>query len=97
MHYNPKDFGMRLTYMRKALGQTQQEMADRLHTSLDNYRGIEKGRRNPSLDLLVAMSAIFGASLDHLLLGRVSLADNERIKRELEDIMGQISQLKDSI
>lgn len=97
MHYNPKDFGMRLTYMRKELGQTQQEMADRLHTSLDNYRGIEKGRRNPSLDLLVAMSAIFGASLDHLLLGQVSLADNERIKRELEDIIGQISQLKDSI
>ena len=59
MNYNPKEFGMRITKLRKELGKTQQETADLLHTSLDNYRGIEKGRRNPSLDLLVAMSAAF--------------------------------------
>ena len=83
MNYNPKEFGMRITKLRKELGKTQQETADLLHTSLDNYRGIEKGRRNPSLDLLVAMSAAFGVSLDRLV--------------ELEDIMIQISRLKDSI
>ena len=66
MNYNPKEFGMRITKLRKELGKTQQETADLLHTSLDNYRGIEKGRRNPSLDLLVAMSAAFGVSLDRL-------------------------------
>ena len=48
MNYNPKEFGMRITKLRKELGKTQQETADLLHTSLDNYRGIEKGRRNPS-------------------------------------------------
>lgn len=49
MKYNPKEFGMRITKLRKERGKTQQEMADLLHTSLDNYRGIEKGRRNPPL------------------------------------------------
>ena len=83
--------------MRKELGKTQQEMADLLHTSLDNYRGIEKGRRNPSLDLLVAMSAAFGVSLDRLVLGRMTLTDRNHVQRELEDIMIQISRLKDSI
>lgn len=42
MNYNPKEFGMRITKLRKELGKTQQETADLLHTSLDNYRGIEK-------------------------------------------------------
>ena len=97
MNYNPKEFGMRITKLRKELGKTQQETADLLHTSLDNYRGIEKGRRNPSLDLLVAMSATFGVSLDRLVLGRMTLTDRNHVQRELEDIMIQISRLKDSI
>ena len=97
MNYNPKEFGMRITKLRKELGKTQQETADLLHTSLDNYRGLEKGRRNPSLDLLVAMSAAFGVSLDRLVLGRMTLTDRNHVQRELEDIMIQISRLKDSI
>ena len=97
MNYNPKEFGMRITKLRKELGKTQHETADLLHTSLDNYRGIEKGRRNPSLDLLVAMSAAFGVSLDRLVLGRMTLTDRNHVQRELEDIMIQISRLKDSI
>lgn len=97
MNYNPKEYGMRITKLRKELGKTQQEMADLLHTSLDNYRGIEKGRRNPSLDLLVAMSGAFGVSLDRLVLGRMTLTDRNHVQRELEDIMIQISRLKDSI
>ena len=97
MNYNPKEFGMRITKLRKELGKTQQETADLVHTSLDNYRGIEKGRRNPSLDLLVAMSAAFGVSLDRLVLGRMTLTDRNHVQRELEDIMIQISRLRDSI
>lgn len=97
MNYNPKEFGMRITKLRRSMGKTQQEIADLLHTSLDNYRGIEKGRRNPSLDLLVAMSAAFGVSLDRLVLGRMTLTDRNHVQRELEDIMIQISRLKDSI
>lgn len=97
MNYDPRGFGMRITNMRKELGKTQQEMADILHTSLDNYRGIEKGRRNPSLDLLVVLSSAFNVTLDCLVLGRTILTDSQRIQQELEDIMGQISRLMDSI
>lgn len=42
MNYGPQEFGMRIMKMRKELGKTQQEIADELHTSLDNYRGIKK-------------------------------------------------------
>lgn len=97
MKYNPKEFGMRITKLRKERGKTQQEMADLLHTSLDNYRGIEKGRRNPSLDLLVTLSDTFNTTLDCLVLGRTTLADSRRVQRELEDIISQVGRLKDSI
>ena len=97
MNYNPKEFGSRITKLRKEFGETQQEMADRLHTSVDKYRGIEKGRRNPSLDLLVAMSEAFNVTLDCLVLGRTTLADSQRVQRELENIMRRICRLKDSI
>lgn len=96
MNYNPKEFGMRITKLRKELGKTQQETADLLHTSLDNYRGIEKGRRNPSLDLLVAMSAAFGVSLDRLVLGRMTLTDRNHVQRELEDMISVKSEAKRS-
>ena len=65
--------------MRKELGKTQQEMADKLHICLDNYRGIEKGRRNPSLDLLVTLSSVFNVTLDWLVLRRAILTDSQRI------------------
>lgn len=97
MNYDSKEFGMRITNLRKESGKTQQEMADCLHTNLDNYRGIEKGRRNPSLDLLVAMSSAFSVSLDRLVLGRMTLTDRNHVQRELEHIIIQISRLKDSI
>lgn len=79
VNYDPREFGTRITNMRKELGKTQQEMADKLHTSLDNYRGIEKGRRNPSLDLLVTLSSVFNVTLDWLVLRRAILTDSQRI------------------
>lgn len=79
MNYNPKEFGMRTTKLRRSMGKTQQEIADLLHTSLDNYRGIEKGRRNPSLELLVAMSLIFEVSLDYLILGKMNTDHRKRV------------------
>ena len=97
MNYNPKEFGMRITKLRKELGKTQQETADLLHTSLDNYRGIEKGRRNPSLEFLVAMSLIFEVSLDYLILGKIKSSDGKRIQRELEKAMALLARLKDSL
>lgn len=97
MNYDPKEFGTRITKLRRESGKTQQEIADLLHTSLDNYRGIEKGRRNPSLEFLVAMSLIFEVSLDYLILGKIRSSDGKRIQRELEKTMALLARLKDSL
>ena len=97
MNYDSKEFGMRITKLRRESGKTQQEVADLLHTSLDNYRGLEKGRRNPSLKFLVAMSLIFEVSLDYLILGKIKSSDSKRIQRELDKAMALLARLKDSL
>lgn len=76
---------------------TQQQMADRLHISLDYYRALENGRRSASLELLVAMSFTFEVSLDYLILGRMKNSDSQRIQKELERAMALLTRLKDSI
>ena len=97
MYYDQVECGMRIAKLRVEIGKTQQQMADKLHISLDYYRALENGRRSASLELLVAMSFTFEVSLDYLILGRMKSSDSQRIQRELEGIMGQISRLKGSI
>lgn len=97
MYYDPMECGMRISKLRMECGKTQQQMSDKLNISLDHYRALENGRRGGSLDLLIELAITFDISLDYLILGRVKYSDTERIQRELENIMGQIGQLKASL
>ena len=97
MHYDQVECGKRIAKLRTDSGMTQQQMADTLHISLDYFRALENGRRSASLELLVAMSFTFEASLDYLILGRMKSSDSQRIQQELERIMALVARLKDSI
>ena len=50
MYYDQVECGMRIGKLRVEIGVTQQQMADRLHISLDYYRALENGRRSASLE-----------------------------------------------
>lgn len=97
VNYHPKEIGMRISKLRTEFGKTQQQMADRLHISLDYYRALENGRRSASLELLTEISFTFEVSLDYLVFGRTKNPDSQRIHWELDRIMLQLGQLKDSI
>ena len=88
---------MRISKLRMELGKTQQQLADKLNISLDHYRALENGRRGGSLDLLIELAITFDVSLDYLILGRLKYSDSNRIRQELESIMGQIGRLKASL
>lgn len=45
-------FGKRIQRMRKELGITQEELADRVNLSRTHMGHIEQGRRSPSLEVL---------------------------------------------
>ena len=62
--------GPRIASLRQSYGLSQAELAQRLHISTSTIGMYEQGRREPSVDTLVALSREFGVSLDYLLSGR---------------------------
>ena len=62
--------GLRIASLRQTCGLSQAELAQRLHISTSAIGMYEQGRREPSVDTLIALSREFGVSLDYLLSGR---------------------------
>lgn len=61
--------GARIAALRRAAGWSQGELAQVLQVSPSAVGMYEQGRREPSLEILVAMSRAFSVSLDYLLTG----------------------------
>ena len=61
--------GRRIAALRRQAGLNQAELARQLQVSPSAIGMYEQGRREPSLDTLVAMARIFGVSLDYLATG----------------------------
>lgn len=62
--------GERIFILRCQKGFTQAELAKMLYISTSALGMYEKGRRKPSLDMVVQVAHIFGVSVDYLLLGK---------------------------
>ena len=56
----------RLQTLRQAREATQEEVANVIGITGAGYRGIEIGRRKPSLDVLLALADYYDVSLDYL-------------------------------
>ena len=56
------ELGLRIKMLRTEKGLTQEKLAEALGISL------ERGKRTPSLDLVIAMSKFFHTSTDYILL-----------------------------
>jgi len=62
--------GQRIASLRQNKGFSQAELAKRLHISTSAVGMYEQGRREPSVEILIALSRELGVSLDYLLSGR---------------------------
>lgn len=78
--------GSRIAALRQELGLSQAELAKRLHISPSAVGMYEQGRREPSVDTLIAMSKEFGVTLDYLLSGQ---PDTVRDITALHDMVRQ--------
>ena len=67
--------------LRKKMGFTQVELAERLNVSQSTITSWENGTRRPDLDLLPVIAQIFGVSVDEL-LGREPVSEQELIDAE---------------
>ncbi len=63
-----KEFGNRLKQLRKAIGLSQKEMANRLNIAVSTYQHYERGERTAPISLIPALTAI-GVSSEWLLNG----------------------------
>lgn len=78
--------GPRIAALRRSAGISQTELAQKLKISPSAVGMYEQGRREPALDILVAMAEIFDVSLDFLVTGKVhSTQEESRLNQLLTD------------
>lgn len=70
--FDPVEFGKRLQNTRKALGITQEELAEWISVDRNHITRMERGIRVCSIDLLVELAAALDISIDYLLVGVVA-------------------------
>lgn len=75
--------GARIAALRRQAGLSQTQLAERLKISPSAVGMYEQGRREPSIETVIALAEIFGVSTDYLLTGRIR--DEARLYRLLED------------
>lgn len=69
--------GLRIAALRRSANLSQAELASKLKISPSAVGMYEQGRREPALDVLVAMAEIFGVTLDFLVTGRAANAQEQ--------------------
>ena len=76
--------GTRIASLRHGYGLSQAELARRLHISPSAIGMYEQGRREPSVDILIAIAQEFGVTLDYLLSGHPdSVQDVSALHRQM--------------
>ena len=70
--------GARIAALRRQAGMSQAELARALAVSPSAVGMYEQGRREPSVDRIVALSRLFGVSADFLLTGELLTPGDER-------------------
>lgn len=76
--------GQRIAALRRHLGMSQAELAEKLGVSPSAVGMYEQERREPSLGGLVTISGIFGVTADYLLTGKpVTKQDTAMMKATL--------------
>ena len=94
-YFDATEFATRLSNLRKAQGMTQEAMAEALNISLEHLSKMERGKRKPSIDLVVAMACYFHVSTDYLLMGKNHDMVDSRTK--LLDVITQLTEIAKSM
>ncbi len=75
------DFNNRLYELRKQKGLSQEELANRVNVSRQTISKWEVGDSTPDMEKLIALSDLFGISLDELVSGKSPQAAENPVKR----------------
>lgn len=79
--------GARIAALRRAAGMNQSELARHLQVSPSAVGMYEQGRREPSAETLVAISRLFGVSVDYLLTGKASFQEEDTVALAMDQAL----------
>ena len=87
--------GKRIAETRQKQGLSQADLAERLRISPSTVGMYEQGRREPPIDVLIAMSEEFGVTIDYLITGKICTLTDPRLSEQANHVMDTISALQD--
>lgn len=94
-----KDLGKRISMRRKALGLTQEQVAERMNVSVQMISNLEQGRKAIRPENLARISTILQVSTDYLLLGHTASSPTNELTVKLSSLLPEqqaaISQIID--
>ena len=76
-------FGPRIAALRREAGLSQSQAAQKLGVSPSAIGMYEQGRREPSMETVVAMAELFGVSTDYLLTGAAAPQERPAVEELL--------------
>ncbi len=80
------EVGRRMKAKRRSLRRSQEELAKAINISVSFYGNVERGKRIPSVDTLVAIANALGVGTDFLLSGSLTAAMAKRTDAEMRFI-----------
>ena len=91
MYYDMKESGLRIQELRKGMGITQDQLAERINSSLSTIGKIERGINGVSIDLLIEFAMLFDTSLDYIILGKRN--DSSILKEKLNQAATMLNEI----
>ncbi len=82
------DIGKRIQNRRKALGITQEQLADMMNVSIQMVSNLERGNKAIRIDNLINLSQILKVSTDYILTGRESADDINEMSEQIGMLSG---------
>ncbi len=96
MYYNTKASGARIRELRLAKKLDQIELAELLNVSHGYISLIESGKKGCSVDVLIALSNLFGVSIDYIVLGAATFTapDSAALKADIQELIGHLEKFR---
>ena len=99
MHYDMRQSGARIRFLRKQNGCTQEELARLLSIDRSFLSSIESGKKGCSVDLFIQLAGFFHISLDDLILGKehTGTSSKEKVKECISALIDHLESFKSSL
>ena len=99
LYYNQTASGARIRELRIAKNFTQDDLAEHMNVSHGFISLIESGKKGCSVDVLIALSNLFGVSIDYIVLGTVTYTapDSAALKADIQALIGQLEKFREQL